>query len=253
MHPVLVDLGFVTIHTYGVFIALAFLGGVGWTWLEARRKGLEAGRVVDLAFAVFVGALLGARLLYVLLYLPHYLEHPLEILMFWEGGMVFSGGAALGGWLGWRVARGHGMPVPPWLDAAAPGLALGEAIGRLGCFSAGCCYGQLCAMPWAVTFTDPRSLAVPLNMPLHPTQIYHSLSGLLTFGLLLALRGRLERRPGSLMGLFLVLFSLARFAVEFFRADFRGGLGPFSVTQAVYAVFLCLGLYLMTRKHSVRS
>ncbi|MES9995115.1 prolipoprotein diacylglyceryl transferase [Desulfovibrio aminophilus] len=252
MHPVLIDLGFATVHTYGVFIALAFLGGVGWTWLEARRKGLPADCIPDVAFAVFVGALVGARVLYVLLYPSYFLEHPLEILQFWEGGMVFSGGAVLGGWLGWRVARRRQQPVLPWLDAVAPGLALGETIGRLGCFSAGCCYGQLCGMPWAVTFTDPRSLAVPLNMPLHPTQLYHSLSGLLTFGILLALRDRLTR-PGSLMGLFLVLFSLSRFGVEFFRADFRGQLGPFSVTQAVYALFLGLGLFLMTNKRSVRS
>jgi phosphatidylglycerol:prolipoprotein diacylglycerol transferase len=252
MHPVLVDLGFATIHTYGVFIALAFVSALAWTWLEARRKGLDAKRIPDLAFAVFVGALGGARLLYVLLYLPHFLEHPLEILQFWEGGMVFSGGAMLGTYLGWREARKHHLPVMPWLDAVAPGLALGEAVGRLGCFSAGCCYGQLCAMPWAVTFTDPSSLAQPLNMPLHPTQIYHSLSGLLAFGILVALRGRLKR-PGQLMGLFLILFCLARFSVEFFRADYRGELGPFSVTQLLYAGFLVLGLFLLLNKRSARS
>jgi phosphatidylglycerol:prolipoprotein diacylglycerol transferase len=252
MHPVLVDLGVATIHTYGVFIALAFVSALAWTWLEARRKGLDAKRIPDLAFAVFVGALVGARLLYVLLYLPHFLEHPLEILQFWEGGMVFSGGAMLGTYLGWREARKHHLPVMPWLDAVAPGLALGEAVGRLGCFSAGCCYGQLCAMPWAVTFTDPSSLAQPLNMPLHPTQIYHSLSGLLAFGILVALRGRLKR-PGQLMGLFLILFCLARFSVEFFRADYRGELGPFSVTQLLYAGFLVLGLFLLLNKRSARS
>lgn len=252
MHPVLVDLGFATIHTYGVFIALAFVSALAWTWLEARRKGLDAKRIPDLAFAVFVGALVGARLLYVLLCLPHFLEHPLEILRFWEGGMVFSGGAVLGAYLGWREARKHHLPVMPWLDAVAPGLALGEAVGRLGCFSAGCCYGQLCAMPWAVTFTDPSSLAEPLNMPLHPTQIYHSLSGLLAFGILVALRDRLKR-PGQLMGLFLILFCLARFFVEFFRADYRGELGPFSVTQLLYAGFLVLGLFLLLNKRSARS
>ncbi len=252
MHPVLVDLGFATIHTYGVFIALAFVSALAWTWLEARRKGLDAKRIPDLAFAVFVGALVGARLLYVLLCLPRFLEHPLEILRFWEGGMVFSGGAVLGAYLGWREARKHHLPVMPWLDAVAPGLALGEAVGRLGCFSAGCCYGQLCAMPWAVTFTDPNSLAEPLNMPLHPTQIYHSLSGLLAFGILVALRDRLKR-PGQLMGLFLILFCLARFFVEFFRADYRGELGPFSVTQLLYAGFLVLGLFLLLNKRSARS
>ncbi|HBE94776.1 MAG TPA: prolipoprotein diacylglyceryl transferase [Desulfovibrio sp.] len=252
MHPVLVDLGFATIHTYGVFIALAFVSAMGWTWLEARRKGLDARRIPDLAFAVFVGALVGSRLLYVLLYLPHFLEHPLEILMFWNGGMVFSGGAVLGAYLGWRETRKHHLPVLPWLDAVAPGLALGEAVGRLGCLSAGCCYGQLCGMPWAVTFTDPRSLAEPLNMPLHPTQAYHSLSGLAAFAILLFMRNRLQR-PGQLMGLFLVLFCLARFSVEFFRADFRGELGPFSVTQVLYAAFLILGLILLLNKRTKRS
>lgn len=249
MYPVLFDFGFVTIHTYGVFIALAFVAALGWSWLEARRRGLPTALVTDLAFAVIIGAVVGARLLYVLIYPTFYLAHPLDMLKIWDGGFVFSGGAALGGYLGWREVKKHKQPLMPWLDAVAPGLALGEAIGRLGCFSAGCCYGQLCAEPWAVTFTDPRALAEPLNMPLHPTQLYHSASGLITFLILLAVRDRLGR-PGRLMGLFLILFTTARFVIEFFRADYRGEVGPFSATQLAYAGFLVLGVWLVLQHRS---
>ncbi len=245
MHPILIDLGFVTIHTYGVFIASAFLAAMAWTHIEARRKGLDPKAIPDMALAVFFGAVVGSRLLYVLIKADYYIANPLEIFMIWKGGLVFSGGAILAGLLGWHTARKLKLPAGLWLDAVAPGLALGEGIGRLGCFFAGCCYGAPCALPWAVTFTDPESLAEPLFMPLHPTQLYHSLSGFFIYAVLLLLRDRMGR-PGRLMGLFLVLFATARFSVEFFRADYRGDfLGFMSVTQVTASAFLALGLLLL--------
>lgn len=246
MHPILVDVGPVAVHTYGLFVALGFLAAMGWTWLEVRRAGLDENLIPDFALLGLFGGLLGARLMYVLLNLDWFAAHPANIVMFWKGGMVFSGGAVLGAalpiWLAWK----KGAPVLRWLDCVAPAAGLGQAIGRLGCYSAGCCYGAPTDQPWAATFTDPGSLARPLGVPLHPTQIYHALAGLACWGLILASK-RWLTRPGQRIGLFLVLFPVFRFTIEFFRADFRGDLGPLSATQGVAVAFFVLGWYLILR------
>ena len=155
MHPVLLKLGPLTVYTYGVFVASGFLAALACTMREARRKGLDAQVIPDLGLAVLLGAVVGARLLYVGINPGHFLEHPLDIFMIWKGGLVFSGGDVLGGVLGYLAMRRRGQPILPWLYAVAPGLALGQAIGRLGCFFAGCCYGRPSDVPWAVTFRDP--------------------------------------------------------------------------------------------------
>lgn len=246
MHPVLLRIGPVTVYTYGVFVASGFLAALAFTMREARRKGLRPEVIPDLGLAVLLGAVLGSRLLYVLINLGHFIENPLEILMIWKGGLVFSGGAVLGGLLGYLTMRRLKQPILPWLDTVAPGLALGQAIGRIGCFFAGCCYGQPSDLPWAVTFRDPESLA-PLFAPLHPTQLYHSLAEALTFGVLLVARRRITGE-GRLMGLFLVLWGASRVVVELFRGDARGEVGPYSLTQVLALAFFALGLYLLVRK-----
>lgn len=247
MLPVLIKIGPLTIYTYGFFIASAFLAALAWAMREARQRGLDPRLVPDMGFWIILGAIVGSRLLYVLITPRHFIEHPLEILMFWKGGLVFLGGAVLGSLLAYRFMRKNRMPALVWLDVFAPGLGLGQAIGRLGCLAAGCCYGKFSLAPWAVTFTDPDCLASPLNMPLHPTQLYHSLAGLISFAVLLAAKRKLTT-PGRLMGLYLVMYSVFRFSIEFFRGDYRGYAGFFSVTQLLAIAFLLVGAALLTRK-----
>ena len=201
----------------------------------------------DLGFWIILGAIVGSRLLYVLINPTYFLHNPLEIFMFWKGGLVFLGGAVLGALLAYRFMRKNRMPVLLWLDVFAPGLGLGQAVGRLGCLSAGCCFGKFSTVPWAVTFTDPDCLARPLNMPLHPTQLYHSLAGLITFLVLLAAKRKITG-DGRLMGLFLVLYASFRFGIEFFRGDYRGYAGFLSVTQILATGFFLLGVWMLTRK-----
>ncbi|MGE4553582.1 MAG: prolipoprotein diacylglyceryl transferase [Desulfovibrionaceae bacterium] len=252
MHPILFEFGGFGLHTYGLLVALAFLASLWWAGVEARAAGLDAAAMPDIALWVFVGAVLGARLLYVLIDLPHFLAHPLEAVMFWRGGLVYSGGAVLGAALGIWYGRRKRLPVLPWLDAIAPAVALGQGIGRLGCLSAGCCYGAPTGAPWGVTFTSPECLAEPLGVPLHPTQLYHAAAAFGTFALLVALRGRF-RTPGRRVGLYLVLFAVQRVVIEFFRADWRGDAGPLSVTQVVALAFLAAGMYLLLRRQRTRS
>lgn len=261
MFPTLIELGpfFLlgmqfgpfTLHAYGLFIATAFLLGISWSMREARARGLDPDLLSDLGFYIILGSILGARILYVLINPVYYWNNPHEILMFWKGGLVFSGGALLAACFGLFYLKRKHQPLWTWLDALAPGIALGETIGRLGCLAAGCCYGATCDMPWAITFTHPESLA-PLFVPLHPTQLYHSLAGLICFLVLMACKNHI-RHDGWLMGVFLVLFGAFRVLIELFRADYRGDLGPVSVTQFIALGAIGLGIFIFYhRRNHVR-
>lgn len=246
MFPVLLELGPLTLHSYGLFIALGFLTGLWWTAREAQSRGLDPALVQDLGFYAILFALIGSRILYVLLSPGYYLAHPLEALMFWQGGLVFQGGAIAVVLALWVILRRGGQPILPWADAFMPGLALGQFFGRLGCLAAGCCYGKACDLPWAITFTDPRALA-PLNVPLHPTQLYDALGELLAFLLLRLLSPRLRHRPGRLAGIYLLYYAPLRIGTELLRADFRGHLGDFTPTQAIALGLAILGVWLVLR------
>lgn len=245
MHPILIDLGFANIHTYGLFVALGFLAAVGWTWLEAGRAGLDRQVLPDAALWILVGAVLGARLFFVVLDPDRFLANPLAALMFWKGGLVFSGGVIGGTALGVMYGIRRGQPIYRWMDCIAPSVALGQALGRLGCFFAGCCYGLPTNHPWGVTFTDPLCLA-PTGVSLHPTQLYHAGAVFTIFLVLWAVRDRFAV-PGRRTGLFLVLFSMARVVIEQFRNDFRGDLYWVTPTQAVALAFFLAGMYLLFR------
>lgn len=244
-------LGPFALHTYGLFIAAAFLMAISWSMREARNRGLDADLLSDLGFYVILGSILGARTLYVFINPIYFWNNPQEILMFWKGGLVFSGGAILAAYFGLVYLKRKKQPVWTWMDALAPGIVLGEAIGRLGCLAAGCCYGASCDLPWAITFSHPESLA-PLFVPLHPTQLYHSAAGVACFLVLLAIKPHV-RHDGWLMGLLLILFGAFRYVIELFRADYRGELGPLSVTQLIAVVAVCLGIFILYhRRNHVR-
>lgn len=220
MHPILLKIGSLTIFTYGFILALAFLAAIAVAGAEARRVGLPSGRIYDLCFYGIIAALLGARLFHVLLEWPHFLAHPLDVVKLWDGGLAFQGGLLLGVITALIYIRRQGLPAWKTLDTLALGMPLGQGIGRLGCFMAGCCYGRPTDLPWGVTFTHPESLA-PLGVKIHPTQIYESL---LVLGIFVFLyRWRFQKQvDGQLLGLYFLLAGLARFVVEFFRGDPRG-------------------------------
>ena len=252
MHPVLINIGPLTIHSYGFFVAAAFLASMAWTCREARAKGLDHALVSDLGFYVVLGAILGARILYILINPVYFFHHPLEIVMFWKGGLVFLGGAIMATIAGYWYLSKKNQPLWKWMDAIAVSVPLGQAIGRIGCTMAGCCYGSPCELPWAITFTDPNSLA-PVNIPLHPTQLYHCLAGLITFGILLGVK-RFFKTDGTLTGLMLMIYALFRFSIEFFRGDYRGDFGIISVTQVIAFGVFCLGvgIVMYRKKQDIR-
>ncbi len=232
MLPELVAIGPLTIHTYGLMVALGILVGTGLAEHLHRRAGGEPGRVMDMALVVVLSGLLGARFLFVLINWDYFSLHPLEMAMLWKGGLVFYGGL-LGGMAALLLfIRIHRLPFWTMLDIGAVAIAAGHGLGRLGCFTAGCCYGKETDLPWAVTFTDPRCLAVEvLNRPVHPTQLYSFLFLMVLAGFLFWLQPRV-RFPGQAAALYLLLYGLFRFVVEFFRGDPRGAFSLQGITLA---------------------
>ncbi|MEW5724816.1 MAG: prolipoprotein diacylglyceryl transferase [Thermodesulfobacteriota bacterium] len=253
MFPVLIQLGPVTLYTYGFLAALGFALAILWSRHAAPRFGLSPRYIQDLCFYLIVSAIIGARLWFVALAWPHYREHPLDILKFWEGGLVFYGGlfAALLVALAYMTLRKK--PILDTGDTLAPGLALGQAVGRLGCLAAGCCHGAPSNLPWAITFTDERCLA-PLGTPLHPTQAYASLFLLALFGLLVLLQRR-RIFPGQVFWTYGLLHGLFRPWLETWRGDFRGPEVLFGLTStqiaslalALFSAFMLVFLYARRR------
>ncbi len=247
MYPILAEYGFLKVHTYGLMVATGFLVGIMFAANQARREGVDPQKILDLCFFILVSAILGARFLFVAIEYEYYLEHPVKALMFWQGGLVYYGGLIAAVVTGWYYIRKHGLPLWQVADFIAPSLAIGQGIGRWGCFFAGCCYGAPTDLPWGITFTNPGSLA-PLNVALHPTQIYLSLNGLLIFGILLWMRNR-KSFHGQVFWMYGVLYSIGRFIIEFYRDDERGAVlgGWLSTSQFIGILVLVLSVVMLLR------
>jgi len=232
-----------TLHTYGVLLAIAFLAGLWAVARQAKRAGLDPGRVTDMAVWVLIAGLVGAKALLLGIDWRFYSRNPRELLSIFQSGGVFYGGLVAGILVAWLYARRYQLPAWPTADVLAPGVILGQAIGRLGCFSAGCCWGKPSHLPWAVTFTDlnaARQVGTPLDIPLHPSQLYESLAAFLIFFFLLWLAPR-KSFQGQVTLAYVALYSVVRFGLEFWRGDAVRGLwcgGTLSTSQIVSIVLL---------------
>jgi len=246
MNPIFLTVGPITIHTYGLFFALGILAATFLAEYLHRRDGGTPGAVTDIAFLVAIGALMGARTLFILVNLEYFLKNPLEIPQIWNGGLVFYGGLIGGSLTFIVIARLRKLNLWRLADTVAPGLALGHALGRIGCFYAGTCYGKPTDLPWAVTFNDPRSLATGvLGTPVHPTQLYSSFGLLVLMVVLLGIRSR-ARFPGQVIASYGILYGILRFGMEFLRGDPRGSVSlmgaTLSTSQVVSLVLVPLSL-----------
>ena len=222
IHPILFKIGPLTVHTYGALYALGILAAIILSDYLFKRDGGKAGVITDIAFPVVIGVLIGARGLFIFVEREYYFRHPAEIPMIWNGGLVFYGGL-IGGILAFIImTRLKKIELWRLADTVAPGIALGHGIGRIGCLFAGSCYGRPTDVPWAVTYTDLRSLAVDiLGIPVHPTQLYSSLF-LLALSAILVLKSRRPSFKGQVFTIYLIAYGTFRFAVEFLRGDPRG-------------------------------
>lgn len=241
MYPIICRFAFINIYAYGVMLAVAWIIS---TWLAERLAYAEAlprGLINDLALLVFIFGIIGARFLYVLLHWQFYLHHPLEIIMLHHGGLSWFGGLIFG--LGAGIVYLNVKRQDIWrvLDIVAPFVALGQAIGRIGCLLNGCCYGRPSA--WGLYFPVHEQILIP-------TQIYSSLSLLFIF-VLLRFYQTTAHQKGKVFILYLILYSLKRFFMEFWRGDVYviwAGLSLFQIFSLVILIFSILIFFSLNKK-----
>ena len=260
MHPVLLTTPFFTLYTFGVLLAAAYLSALGWVGRGARKAGLDSDALTSLGIWAIVGALLGAKALLVLRSAGEYIARPSELLSM---SLVSSAGDFYGGFIGALIAsalffyRNPGLSVWKASDVCAPAIALGQAIGRIGCFMAGDDYGRPASVPWAVAFTNPDAATIggaPLGVPLHPVQLYESVFCLALFGFLVWLSRR-PHRDGTIIGAYTLLYAVARFVIEFYRGDADRGFvfgGLLSTSQFIAIVMFVIAVIVLAMPRRTR-
>lgn len=253
MHPRLFTIGSFYVPTYGVLVALGFLAGLGVTLRLAKRVGLSAELLTNLAIYCALAGIAGAKLFMFLFDWQYYWQNPGEIftLSTLQAAGVFHGGLIAALILAIVYMRRQHLPPLFTMDCFAPGLALGHAIGRVGCFAAGCCWGKACNLPWAVRFHTDEAAPVPLNVSLHPAQLYETGANLIIFAILYRLFNR-SHKAGEIIGWYLVLYSIARFIIEFFRNHEQGLIAGLSLTQWIALGLLGLGAAILVRVRQVQ-
>lgn len=257
MLPELFEIGRFTVYTYGVLLAAAYLLGLKFAMVRARTRGLDPARALDLGIYIIISALVGAKLLLFVVEFDTFRSNPSELWSLARSGGVFYGGLILAVAVALWYMRRHRMPVWTTCDVFAPGIALGHAVGRLGCLAAGCCYGRPTDLPWGITFTHPEAAAnsgTPLNEALHPTQLYESGAELLILFALLAMERKGRQFPGRTFWLYMLLYGVSRFVIELFRGDDRGiVMGVVSTSQFISLLIIPLSvlmLYVLSRRQA---
>lgn len=250
VYPRLITTPFYTLHTFGVLLAAAYLAALWWLVRTGRREGYDPDTLTSLGFWAIVGAIVGAKALMVVRNLSEYVAQPGELF---SASFLTSAGDFYGGFIGGVVgavlffALNRSLSFWPLADLCAPAIALGQGIGRIGCFMAGDDYGSPTNLPWAVTFTDPDAAAIggaPLGVPLHPVQLYESLFCFALFALLIRLARR-KRFDGQIIIAYSVLYAIGRFLIEYVRGDVDRGFvfgNLFSTSQFIAMVIFVLAV-----------
>lgn len=221
MLPILVKIGPLTVHTYGFFMAVGVAAALWFIYVQAKKLGYDSNRLLDAAFWIILVSLIGAKLILLVGHFSYYRENPAELLNLARSGGVFQGGLTFGVIFAIIYFRKKKIPLWPTADLVAPAIALGHGFGRLGCFSASCCYGRECSLPWAVVFKNEYAhqlTGIPLNTPLHPVQLYESALNFLNFFVLFMIFKR-KKFSGQVFCFYVMNYSVIRFFTEYFRGD----------------------------------
>ncbi|HPQ81434.1 MAG TPA: prolipoprotein diacylglyceryl transferase [bacterium] len=249
MYPVLFKIplfGGITVYSYGVMVALGFVAAILWVTFESRRLGQNPSKAMDLIFAVIVAGIVGSRILHVAIAeRGRFSSDPLMIFRIWEGGLVFYGGLIAALFVAVWFIRRNRMPLLLTMDIFAPAIAIGHAIGRIGCFLAGCCYGRVVDHPawYSVVFPAGTKSFAPTGVPLYPTQLMES-AGEFTIFLVLVFLSRFKRFNGQIITTYLMLYAVLRGVNEIFRGDSeRGFLIPdlLSTSQFISIIMFAAG------------
>ncbi|TAK12710.1 MAG: prolipoprotein diacylglyceryl transferase [Acidobacteria bacterium] len=252
MHPVLFEIGGWPVYSYGVLLAAAYLAGLQLAVVRARHAGLDSAKVMDFGIYLIIAALVGAKLMLVVVDFPYYRANPKEILSLARAGGVFYGGLIAALVVGLLLVRRYKLPVWKTGDLIAPGIALGHVVGRLGCLMAGCCYGRPTSVPWAITFHNPQAglnVGTPLEVPLHPTQLYDAGTELIILIFLLATEKKGKPFAGRTFWLYMLLYAISRYIIEIYRGDDRGMFfnNMLSTSQVVSIAIVPVSLFMLWR------
>ena len=249
MHPILLKIGPLTVHTYGFMMAVGVGTALWFIYVQAKKAGLDAPLLLDAAFYTIIVSLIGAKLILFLSDVSRFLSSPKELFSLAQSGGVFQGGLTFGVIFALWYFRKRKIPTWRAADLVAPALAMGHGFGRIGCFSAGCCYGSECAAPWSVVFKSEYAhelTGIPLNVHVHPVQLYEAALNFLNFGILFFVLRR-KTFGGQVFSLYIVNYSIIRFITEYFRGDhaekvyFIRGVTPF-VSLSYPQLFCILGV-----------
>ncbi|HZP22256.1 MAG TPA: prolipoprotein diacylglyceryl transferase [Terriglobales bacterium] len=250
MFPRLFHLGSFNLPTYGFMAALGLIFGLMLIVKLGREQGLDPDKLWNLGIIAILSGIIGAKLLYFVTDADA--RQNIFSLATLQAGGVWSGGVVLALIMCIWYMRRNRLPVLRTCDVFAPGIALGHAFGRVGCFAAGCCYGRETHVPWAVTFHNQLAheiVGTPLGIPLHPTQLYEMVLELCNAAFLVWLIRR-KSFEGEIIGTYMIIYGIGRFFIEFFRGDPGRGvfLGWMSGTQAIAIGLVIFGGLLWMRR-----
>jgi phosphatidylglycerol:prolipoprotein diacylglycerol transferase len=221
MLPILFKIGPLTIHTYGFMLALGVACGLWFLYVQGKKQNMNAAKLLDLTFYTIIISLIGAKFVLFVGNFSTYMRRPGELFSLARSGGVFQGGLAFGILFALWYMRRHEIKIWKTADIMTPALALGHAFGRIGCFSAGCCYGRICDLPWGVTFHNEYAseiTGIPLNTALHPVQLYEAGLNFLNFLVLFFILKK-KKFDGQVFLFYIVIYSIIRYFTEFFRGD----------------------------------
>ena len=235
MYPELFSIGNFTIYTYGVLVALGFFVGMQYI-VKYSKNIINKQQIYDFLFYIILVGIIGARIFYVLLDSSYYLSHPLEIIQVWKGGLVYYGGFVTVLIFTFFYFKNKKINIIKLMDVFAPALALGHCFGRIGCFFSGCCYGK---------YSD-CFLSIAHK---HPTQLYESFGNLIIFFILHTLLKK-SHKDGYIFVLYMLMYSILRFVVEFFRGDDRGVfIFGLSIAQNISIVIFIIAIIIVFSKY----
>ncbi len=247
MYNNLFSIGSLTIHSYGVMIAVGFAAAIVMSYIRAKAYGLKKEAIIDIALLAMIFGFLGAKLLYVIVEYKAFFADPLRVLGS-EGFVVYGG--IIGGVAAAMVyCKKKKLSFMSYFDLAIPAVAAAQGLGRIGCFLAGCCYG---CESHVLGVIFPAGSIAPAGIPLLPTQLISS-AGDFLIALVLVLYARKSKIKGNVGALYLLLYGIGRFGIEFFRNDMRGSVGFLSTSQLISILFVigAVVLFVLNKKRGV--
>jgi len=241
MHPIFFTIFGFDVHFYSIFFTLGLAAGcLIFVFGDKRLRKDFREPMLDAYLYILIAIMVGAKLLYVLVNINAYINDPAYLLVDLRRGFLFYGGLIGAIFAMILFFRKKDLPVWYFVDAAAPAIPLGHAIGRIGCIFAGCCFGSPTHLPWAFIYPATCPIA-PAGVPLHPYPVYEIIGNLILFAVIMSLRYK-SKVPGRMMAIYLIGYGALRFGLEFVRGDFVPSIGIFSQSQIISVIMTIIGV-----------